>query len=116
VAILVAQTAGLYTQPDCRHRELLPFPTRRSSDLAAPIKERAVGRDAAQHEHAALAVAWQQHILLMEDAADAGVDRLLAERGGIRSEEHTSELQSPCNIVCRLLLEKKKYKTIFDTQ
>src|SRR2546426_4456544 len=27
-----------------------------------------------------------------------------------RSEEHTSELQSPCNLVCRLLLEKKKYK------
>src|SRR5256885_8100375 len=26
-----------------------------------------------------------------------------------RSEEHTSELQSPCNLVCRLLLEKKKY-------
>src|SRR5256885_6700904 len=26
----------------------------------------------------------------------------------MRSEEHTSELQSPCNIVCRLLLEKKK--------
>src|SRR5688500_16883381 len=29
---------------------------------------------------------------------------------GIRSEEHTSELQSPCNLVCRLLLEKKKKK------
>src|SRR2546426_3596894 len=29
-----------------------------------------------------------------------------------RSEEHTSELQSPCNLVCRLLLEKKKKKTI----
>src|SRR5256885_10393139 len=29
------------------------------------------------------------------------------ERG--RSEEHTSELQSPCNLVCRLLLEKKKH-------
>src|SRR2546426_6508915 len=29
-----------------------------------------------------------------------------------RSEEHTSELQSPCNLVCRLLLEKKKNKTI----
>src|SRR5205807_6573919 len=29
-------------------------------------------------------------------------------RGGLRSEEHTSELQSPCNLVCRLLLEKKK--------
>src|SRR2546426_5454010 len=28
-----------------------------------------------------------------------------------RSEEHTSELQSPCNLVCRLLLEKKKNKT-----
>src|SRR5256885_8032097 len=27
---------------------------------------------------------------------------------GTRSEEHTSELQSPCNLVCRLLLEKKK--------
>src|SRR5205807_6304788 len=42
-----------------------------------------------------------------------GARRLL--RGGaapvrqeLRSEEHTSELQSPCNLVCRLLLEKKK--------
>src|SRR2546426_5250441 len=33
------------------------------------------------------------------------VDQLKA-----RSEEHTSELQSPCNLVCRLLLEKKKKK------
>src|SRR5256885_13130390 len=32
------------------------------------------------------------------------VDRI----GDARSEEHTSELQSPCNLVCRLLLEKKK--------
>src|SRR2546426_4709272 len=32
-----------------------------------------------------------------------------ASRG--RSEEHTSELQSPCNLVCRLLLEKKKKRT-----
>src|SRR5256885_8108894 len=30
---------------------------------------------------------------------------------GDRSEEHTSELQSPCNLVCRLLLEKKKTMT-----
>src|SRR3989454_12842383 len=29
-----------------------------------------------------------------------------------RSEEHTSELQSPCNLVCRLLLEKKKKKNM----
>src|ERR1022692_2868556 len=33
----------------------------------------------------------------------------------IRSEEHTSELQSPCNLVCRLLLEKKKTKQKTDT-
>src|SRR5256885_5108317 len=32
---------------------------------------------------------------------------------GVRSEEHTSELQSPCNLVCRLLLEKKKQKLHF---
>src|SRR5256885_7177439 len=32
-----------------------------------------------------------------------------------RSEEHTSELQSPCNLVCRLLLEKKKYEHIIYT-
>src|SRR5256885_12034846 len=31
-----------------------------------------------------------------------------------RSEEHTSELQSPCNLVCRLLLEKKKQNKIQD--
>src|SRR5256885_9946769 len=31
-----------------------------------------------------------------------------AARAANRSEEHTSELQSPCNLVCRLLLEKKK--------
>src|SRR2546426_10295404 len=41
------------------------------------------------------------------------VQQLLARRFGVhvsgqRSEEHTSELQSPCNLVCRLLLEKKK--------
>src|SRR5256885_10819640 len=29
-----------------------------------------------------------------------------------RSEEHTSELQSPCNLVCRLLLEKKKHNIV----
>src|SRR5256885_8514920 len=32
-----------------------------------------------------------------------------------RSEEHTSELQSPCNLVCRLLLEKNKIDTIVST-
>src|SRR5256885_9389084 len=33
----------------------------------------------------------------------------------IRSEEHTSELQSPCNLVCRLLLEKKNKTHYYDT-
>src|SRR5256885_10449049 len=49
----------------------------------------------------------------------AGQDNALAGSHGIdcplclppRSEEHTSELQSPCNLVCRLLLEKKKTHT-----
>src|SRR5256885_10490637 len=34
-----------------------------------------------------------------------------ARPGRLRSEEHTSELQSPCNLVCRLLLEKKNSQT-----
>src|SRR5256885_8513499 len=41
-----------------------------------------------------------------------GVDRRLLEAVARRSEEHTSELQSPCNLVCRLLLEKKKTSTV----
>src|SRR2546426_1739139 len=40
--------------------------------------------------------------LSLQDHAKAGPHQ--------RSEEHTSELQSPCNLVCRLLLEKKKKK------
>src|SRR2546426_9370940 len=51
-------------------------------------------------------------------AADAllRMSRVRGDRGKSsvrppRSEEHTSELQSPCNLVCRLLLEKKKKKS-----
>src|SRR5256885_10972596 len=36
--------------------------------------------------------------------------------GACRSEEHTSELQSPCNLVCRLLLEKKKHNHEADAE
>src|SRR5256885_13974513 len=43
--------------------------------------------------------------LQLEDRIGAGKLCLVGQR---RSEEHTSELQSPCNLVCRLLLEKKK--------
>src|SRR2546426_9342569 len=39
-----------------------------------------------------------------------------AQRGPIRSEEHTSELQSPCNLVCRLLLEKKKNTRVYQDE
>src|SRR5256885_5153561 len=42
---------------------------------------------------------------LFPDSNDLGS---LRSRHLRRSEEHTSELQSPCNLVCRLLLEKKK--------
>src|SRR2546426_8696234 len=43
---------------------------------------------------------------LVGDFKNAG--RQWRPNGQPRSEEHTSELQSPCNLVCRLLLEKKK--------
>src|SRR5256885_11975881 len=43
-------------------------------------------------------------------SATPGTDLMASNvrAAAIRSEEHTSELQSPCNLVCRLLLEKKK--------
>src|SRR5256885_10762249 len=48
-----------------------------------------------------------------EKEVDAGLEAPAFEnRLDHRSEEHTSELQSPCNLVCRLLLEKKKKLTI----
>src|SRR2546426_6182861 len=42
------------------------------------------------------------------DGGDHGTVTAAGRAGSGRSEEHTSELQSPCNLVCRLLLEKKK--------
>src|SRR5205807_9856307 len=60
-----------------------------------------------------------RRIIVERSIAKEFTDRLVAKTKGlkvgsptepdtIRSEEHTSELQSPCNLVCRLLLEKKK--------
>src|SRR2546426_8042284 len=43
-----------------------------------------------------------------DDSGEGAAGYVVAER----SEEHTSELQSPCNLVCRLLLEKKKKNNI----
>src|SRR5205085_7349991 len=97
------------------HRYLPSFPTRRSSDLA-------LGRHLAHGLglHDAMAVelaAAQEHLAPTRDivgrAEDAGMPRDAAQRVGariVRSEEHTSELQSQSNLVCRLLLEKKKNK------
>src|SRR5256885_4026421 len=46
-------------------------------------------------------------------SAEAGDDAVGAKGIAVpRSEEHTSELQSPCNLVCRLLLEKKKISPV----
>src|SRR5256885_13217572 len=53
----------------------------------------------ARFEVPALAEGWQG-----EHGAFRGLEAAIVHR----SEEHTSELQSPCNLVCRLLLEKKK--------
>src|SRR5256885_12474410 len=65
--------------------------------------------------------------LVQKKCKELGVEALMADHwamGGegaadvaravvkVRSEEHTSELQSPCNLVCRLLLEKKKRKRL----
>src|SRR5690606_42144733 len=76
------------------------FPTRRSSDLAF---------DGAQAALVAVAEALGQHRLDLEGEkllGAAGVEVKEAAHGP-RSEEHTSELQSRENLVCRLLLEKK---------
>src|SRR5207244_13628844 len=73
------------------HRSLHSFPTRRSSDL---------GRQRARTIFGERAPARMQHI---DDVAW----RRRRPLGHDRSEEHTSELQSPDHLVCRLLLEKK---------
>src|SRR2546426_7732804 len=58
-----------------------------------------------------------EHILLhVIDfvSVEKGAVFLLERLDAMRSEEHTSELQSPCNLVCRLLLEKKKMNYSID--
>src|SRR2546426_7335081 len=50
----------------------------------------------------------KQAVVLLSGGVDSTTTLAVARHSGFRSEEHTSELQSPCNLVCRLLLEKKK--------
>src|SRR5205807_4259655 len=78
---------------DRLHRDLHSFPTRRSSDLTS------CGRSSRR--------SWRSPAL----AGRRWCTRCRPRRAPCtpRSEEHTSELQSPCNLVCRLLLEKKKF-------
>src|SRR5205807_8110454 len=103
---------------ECRrhHGDLHSFPTRRSSDLsAAPTNSRKsgagrVGRDLnSGWNWLATNQGWSGSSTISTSRPSYTVPETTSpastSRG--RSEEHTSELQSPCNLVCRLLLEKK---------
>src|SRR5690242_21618277 len=89
----------------CVHRDLHSFPTRRSSDLVVIAWAVALPRlvPSTFGDHGTYASVAERLI--------AG-DRLYVDvwdnKDPLRSEEHTSELQSHVNLVCRLLLEKKK--------
>src|SRR5256885_2457805 len=52
-------------------------------------------------------LARRRRLRMVPSCATRGIEAMNSAITG-RSEEHTSELQSPCNLVCRLLLEKKK--------
>src|SRR2546426_5570942 len=54
--------------------------------------------------------AYNTRMISVRDGQAQILARIGAPLAPERSEEHTSELQSPCNLVCRLLLEKKKKK------
>src|SRR2546426_9340487 len=64
-----------------------------------------IALEASGDEKAALARRTPQAL-----GAVPAIEQHMRHRALHRSEEHTSELQSPCNLVCRLLLEKKKLK------
>src|SRR3989454_8142932 len=64
--------------------------------------------------HALGAVANSEALVGADPRDDHAERERLPEPRHDRSEEHTSELQSPCNLVCRLLLEKKKQSKTSD--
>src|SRR5690606_41426096 len=106
-SVLLRSSAPLISFASSRaHRHLPSFPTRRSSDLG--VSERHQGRDSflcrlALHRKRFFGPFWSLALHLGDDAL-----RYLFADSLRRSEEHTSELQSRENLVCRLLLEKKK--------
>src|SRR5699024_12358774 len=86
-------------------RALHSFPTRRSSDLVqALVVVECV-------EEQALLEGCQGKDVLEGGCRGAGHVFQLLVRWGLRSEEHTSELQSRFDLVCRLLLEKKNVRS-----
>src|SRR5207248_11579463 len=90
----------------------LSFPTRRSSDLRlrhmqpSPQRSRE-GFEAARAARDDFAAQFYLKLFPPPDRTRV-LDEALAKCQKARSEEHTSELQSPYDLVCRLLLEKKK--------
>src|SRR5207247_7987889 len=99
--------------PPTPARVLPPFPTRRSSDLIVLADEPTGNLDSTNGRHLMDLLRHINHargttiVLVTHDAElAAAADARLILRDG-RSEEHTSELQSRVDLVCRLLLEKK---------
>src|SRR5690606_41890774 len=96
------------------HRALPPFPTRRSSDLipGTDICLRVGGYLRADYYvHTGEGTGYAPiYDSIGSDLVFGREDNKFRTRGrgAVRSEEHTSELQSRENLVCRLLLEKKK--------
>src|SRR5699024_11783008 len=98
--------------PDCaRHpRGRPPFPTRRSSDLLVVNPLIAFIFLHRNPYPLVLKCLWRSGLTAFftrSSAANIPVNLKLCEELGLRSEEHTSELQSRFDLVCRLLLEKK---------
>src|SRR5437867_10633224 len=89
------------------HPVLHSFPTRRSSDLGV-IENGEVANDATLDLLGRTAVSHAEAGADVVAPSDMMDGRVAALRAALRSEEHTSELQSPYDLVCRLLLEKKK--------
>src|SRR5205807_10310723 len=87
--------------------DALPICWSKSRPILTRINERL--------DHLRLLIITVELVELCQPEVIAGIIRIrrfvwiAAQIPKVRSEEHTSELQSPCNLVCRLLLEKKKH-------
>src|SRR5207244_13266346 len=110
--VLLARCSFLYSSRP-HHPALHSFPTRRSSDLRGQVSCQATFLDDNSWfiQPASRARRWVYRFVSRERPRSEALNSVLASLDwGIRSEEHTSELQSPDHLVCRLLLEKKKIR------